>query len=65
MKPDSRLTWWQHLLFTWRYGLRLVELWEVPTRLPYDQIKRHSLELIKEIKYPDGSPAFRIVKTNP
>lgn len=30
-----------------------------------DQIQRHNLTLIKEIYYPDGSPAFLIVKTNP
>jgi len=30
-----------------------------------DQIKRENLTLIKEIKYPDGSCAFRIVETNP
>jgi len=30
-----------------------------------DQIKRENLTLIKEIKYPDGSYAFRIVETNP
>lgn len=30
-----------------------------------EQIKRHGLELIKEIKYPDKAIAFRIVKTNP
>lgn len=28
------------------------------------QIKEHNLELIKEIDYPDTSPAIRIVKTN-
>lgn len=30
-----------------------------------DQIRRHNLQLISEITYPDGSPAFRIVKTSP
>ncbi len=30
-----------------------------------EQIQIHKLTLISEIKYPDGSPAFRIVKTNP
>lgn len=30
-----------------------------------DQIKNHRLQLIKEIKYPDGTIAFRIVRTNP
>ena len=30
-----------------------------------DQIKREKLTLIKEIKYPDGKCAFRIVETNP
>lgn len=30
-----------------------------------EQIARHNLELIKEIKYPDGSPAYRFVKTRP
>lgn len=30
-----------------------------------DQIKRENLTLIKEIKYPDGNCAFRIVETNP
>ena len=29
------------------------------------QIEVHGLTLIKEIYYPDGSPAFRIVQTNP
>jgi 4-amino-4-deoxy-L-arabinose transferase-like glycosyltransferase len=29
-----------------------------------DQIKEHKLELIREIDYPDGNPAFRIVRTN-
>lgn len=29
------------------------------------QIKEHHLTLISEIKYPDGTIAFRIVKTNP
>jgi len=33
--------------------------------ISYDQIARHNLELVEEIFYPDGSPAFRIVKTNP
>lgn len=28
------------------------------------QIQNHNLTLIREIKYPDQSPAFRIVKTN-
>jgi len=30
-----------------------------------DQIERENLTLIKEVKYPDGSCAFRIVETNP
>jgi len=30
-----------------------------------DQIKRHQMELISVIKYPDGSPVFRIAKTAP
>jgi 4-amino-4-deoxy-L-arabinose transferase-like glycosyltransferase len=29
------------------------------------QIQEHKLELISEVNYPDGTPAFRIVKTNP
>ena len=29
------------------------------------QIEVHGLTLIKEVYYPDGSPAFRIVQTNP
>lgn len=29
------------------------------------QIKIHNLTLVDEIKYPDGTVAFRIVKTNP
>ncbi len=29
------------------------------------QIKNHKLELVKEIKYPDGTIAYRIVRTNP
>ncbi len=29
------------------------------------QISEHKLELISEIRYPDGTVAFRIVKTNP
>lgn len=29
------------------------------------QIKEHNLELIKEVYYPDRSPAYRIVKTQP
>lgn len=29
------------------------------------QIKNHKLELIKEVKYPDGAIAYRIVRTNP
>lgn len=33
--------------------------------ISYDQVKRNHLTLIDEIKYPDGSPAYRIVKTNP
>lgn len=33
--------------------------------ISYDQIKRHNLDLVEEILYPDGSPAFRIIKTNP
>ena len=31
----------------------------------YEQIKSHNLTLIDEIKYPDSSIAFTIVKTNP
>lgn len=30
-----------------------------------EQIKNNRLTLIEEIDYPDGSPAYRIVKTNP
>ncbi len=30
-----------------------------------DQIKLNKMTLIEEIKYPDGSPAYRIVLTNP
>ncbi len=30
-----------------------------------EQIDRHKLVLIEEIFYPDGSPAYRIVQTNP
>lgn len=30
-----------------------------------EQILKNHLLLVKEIKYPDGSPAFRIVKTQP
>ena len=30
-----------------------------------EQIENNHLTLIKEINYPDGTPAFRIVKTNP
>ena len=30
-----------------------------------EQIKNNQLTLIEEIDYPDGSPAYRIVKTNP
>ena len=30
-----------------------------------DQINRHGLTLIKEIKFPDKTTAFRIVKINP
>jgi len=30
-----------------------------------DQIERENLTLIKEVKYPDGNCAFRIVETNP
>jgi len=30
-----------------------------------EQIKNHNLSLIAEIKYPDGSIAYRITKTNP
>ena len=33
--------------------------------ISYDQMKRNHLTLIDEIKYPDGTPAYRIVKTNP
>ncbi len=33
--------------------------------ISYDQLKRNHLTLIDEIKYPDGTPAYRIVKTNP
>jgi 4-amino-4-deoxy-L-arabinose transferase-like glycosyltransferase len=33
--------------------------------ISYNQIKDHHLTLAKEIYYPDGSVAFRIVKTNP
>ncbi|MFH1864142.1 MAG: hypothetical protein ABIJ85_04525, partial [bacterium] len=33
--------------------------------ISYEQIKSNHLLLIKEINYPDGSPAFRIVKTQP
>lgn len=29
------------------------------------QIEEHNLKLIKEVKYPDGKVAYRIVKTNP
>lgn len=30
-----------------------------------EQIARHRLDLIEEVKYPDGSPAYRIVRTRP
>jgi len=30
-----------------------------------EQIRGHKMELVGEIKYPDGSTAYRIVKTNP
>lgn len=30
-----------------------------------DQIREHGLKLIKDVAYPDGSTAFRIVETNP
>jgi 4-amino-4-deoxy-L-arabinose transferase-like glycosyltransferase len=30
-----------------------------------DQIRDNKLQLIAEIKYPDNSPAFRIIQTNP
>jgi hypothetical protein len=30
-----------------------------------EQIERHRLDLVREIFYPDGTTAFRIVKTNP
>lgn len=33
--------------------------------ISYNQIEDHHLTLAKEIYYPDGSVAFRIVKTNP
>ena len=33
--------------------------------ISYEQIKDNNLTLIKEIKYPDGSPIFIITKTNP
>jgi hypothetical protein len=33
--------------------------------ISHEQIKEHQLFLKKEIYYPDGSVAFRIVKTNP
>lgn len=33
--------------------------------ISYDQLKRNHLTLIDEINYPDGTPAYRIVKTNP
>jgi hypothetical protein len=32
--------------------------------ISYDQIERHRLELLDEIKFPDGRVAFRIVKTS-
>lgn len=30
-----------------------------------EQVEKNNLTLIEEIDYPDGSPAYRIVKTNP
>jgi len=33
--------------------------------ISHEQIERENLTLIEEIFYPDGSPAYRIVKTNP
>jgi len=33
--------------------------------ISHDQIRNNKLLLIKEIYYPDGSPAYRIVKTQP
>ena len=33
--------------------------------ISFQQIKDNNLTLIKEINYPDGSPAYRITKTNP
>jgi hypothetical protein len=30
-----------------------------------EQIKDNNLTLVKQINYPDGSPAYRIVKTRP
>lgn len=33
--------------------------------ISYEQIDKHGLELIREVKYPDKSVAFRIVKTKP
>lgn len=50
----------------WKRDL-LVEQYLVADELgiSYQQIAEHKLTLITEIKYPDGSIAFRIVKTNP
>lgn len=33
--------------------------------ISYEQIEKNHLLLIREVFFPDGSPAFRIVKTNP
>ena len=33
--------------------------------ISYEQIERHNLNLINEIKFPDGRVAFLVVKTNP
>ncbi|OGM32778.1 hypothetical protein A3D00_02210 [Candidatus Woesebacteria bacterium RIFCSPHIGHO2_02_FULL_38_9] len=48
----------------WEIDLKKVEyLIGDELAISYKQIREHNLELISEIKYPDGSIAFRIVKT--
>ncbi|MGB6882107.1 MAG: hypothetical protein WBD86_02310, partial [Microgenomates group bacterium] len=50
----------------WKYDLRKKQyLVGDALAISYQQIEEHSLNLIDEIFYPDGSVAFRIIKTNP
>ena len=53
--------------FEWGNDTDLVEQYIVADSIAISnqQIKEHKLDLIKEILYPNGDIAYKIVKTNP